>query len=69
MTISIREYKGVDFGHAHYVLRKHYDLGRPLTTDEVKAEIDNLIRKHNAMSLDYVGEHLHASIFRKGKRQ
>ena len=65
MNISISNYKGVDFANAHYVLRKHYDLGRPLTTDEVKAEINNLIRKHKAMSLDYVGEHLHASIFRK----
>jgi hypothetical protein len=66
MNISISNYKGVDFANAHYVLRKHYDLGRLLTTAEVKAEIDNLIRKHKAMSLDYVGEHLHASIFRKG---
>jgi len=66
MTISINTYKGVDFSRAHYILRQHYDLGRALSSDEVKAEIDNLIRKHKAMSLDYVGELLHASIFRKG---
>lgn len=61
---SINEYKGADFCRAHSILRKHYDLARPLTTDEVKAEIDNLIRKHKAMSLDYVGEHLYSAIFR-----
>lgn len=64
MTISINTYKGVDFCKAHYILRKHYDLGRSLTTEEVKAEIDNLIRKHKAMSLDYIGENLYAQIFR-----
>lgn len=61
---SINTYKGADFCRAANILRKHYDLGRPLTTAEVKAEIDNLIRKHKAMSLDYVGENLYASIFR-----
>lgn len=64
MSISINSYKGVDFCRAHYILRQHYDLGRALTTDEVKAEIDNLIRKHKAMSLDYVGEYLYSAIFR-----
>lgn len=66
MSISINRYKGVDFCRASYVLRKHYDLGRPLTTEEVKDEIDNLIRKHKAISLDYVGEHLYSQIFREG---
>lgn len=64
MSISINSYKGVDFCRAHSILRQHYDIGRALTTEEVKAEIDNLIRKHKAMSLDYVGEHLYSAIFR-----
>ena len=63
-SISINSYKGVDFCRAANILRKHYDLGRALTTEEIKAEIDNLIRKHKIMSLDYVGENLYAAIFR-----
>lgn len=68
-SIAISNYKGADFGHAHNVLRKHYDLGRALTTKEVKAEIDNLIRKHNKGALDYIGEHLYAQIFTGGVRR
>jgi hypothetical protein len=63
-SISINKHKGADFCRAHYILRRHYDLGRALTTAEVKAEIDNLIRKHKANSLDYVGEYLYSAIFR-----
>lgn len=59
---SISEYRGVDFARAHYVLRRHYDLGRPLTTDEIKAEVDNLIRRRNRGSLDDIGEYLISEI-------
>ena len=62
-SISISEYKGADFGKAHRILSQHYDLGRSLTTDEIKAEIDNLIRKHDKGTLDDIGEYLFASIF------
>ena len=64
MGIAISDYRGVDFGRAHYVLKKHYDLGRSLTSAEVKAEIDNLILKKENMSLDYIGENLYSQIFR-----
>jgi hypothetical protein len=63
MTVSISNYKGADFCKAHSVLRRHYDLGRSLTSEEVKAEIDNLIRKHDMGALDDVGGYLYASIF------
>ena len=62
-SISINTYRGVDFSRAHSILRAHYDLGRALTTDEIKAEIDSLIRKHSKRNLDYVGEHLYSRIF------
>ncbi len=61
--IAINEYNGVDFCKAHSVLSKHYDLGRSLTTEEVKEEIDNLIRKHSKMTLDDVGEYLYSELF------
>ncbi len=62
-AITVNVYLGVDFAKAHYILCKHYDIGRELTTAEAKAEIDSLIRKHKKGSLDYVGEYLYACIF------
>jgi hypothetical protein len=62
-SISVNTYKGADFARAHNILRHHYDLGRPLTTNEIKAEIDNLIRKHKKQNLNDTQECLYESIF------
>ncbi len=61
--ISISEYRGVDFCKAHSILRLHYDLGRKLTSEEIKSEIDNLIRKAKKQSLDDQSEYLYIRIF------
>ena len=53
------------FENARRILTAHYSdvlNGRPMTDDEVQAEIDSLIRKNTRGSLDYVGEALYAAI-------
>ncbi len=62
MSISVNTYKGADFSRARYILQHHYDVG-PLSTNEIKGEIDNLIRKAKKQTLDDNGEHLCIQIF------
>jgi len=56
------EYKGVRIGQARSVIRKHYGLTRLPSDSEVRAEIDNLLRKRAAMSLDDKASHLAAAL-------
>jgi hypothetical protein len=62
MSISVNTYKGADFSRARYILQHHYDVG-PLSTDEIKGAIDNLIRKAKKQTLDDNSEHLCIQIF------
>ena len=63
-SISGRKYKGFDLDSARYILTKHYDIGRDITVSETKKEIDNLLRKQKAGSLDDRGEHLATRILK-----
>jgi hypothetical protein len=48
------------------IVRKHYGLNRPVTDDELRAEIANLRRRHKAGSLDTNQGYLKAALTNAG---
>lgn len=56
------EYHGVSYTKARKVIKDHYGLARYPSDSEIRAEIDNLLRRKRGMLLDDKTGHLVARL-------